>query len=571
MLIRRALLFSLLFLCFAAASVDAQRTSTPSPTPRRGAVNRTRVRNVVRGLQLNAAADEYLPACWTPSASVSAWNVANPLTSGQLTDLSFLSRGDDVVMRIAEAIFPAICSTEALTGAVVISPGGATLPALSWTYDGTPPHYEGFTDPYNVAQLPLAAYRQPGVWRLSVSGPQPYEIQIRVPAPSGPFALLDPINGGYLIGGFTPGENVLGVLYSSLNDDLQDAFEFTVDANGYGSIDGHRFEPPAALYLVGDRGSGWYYPFGTVLFGGDRTDIPGIEDGVQPDEMYALLRSVYFDASSPPPVAQAATCGGVTLRLAVGGQARRAGNTNVRIRNNPSRSATQIGLINNTTPVSVLAGPQCVSGVPWWQVNYNGIVGWAAEAADGLTLLAPVGSAPPPANNVPPGGNVPTLVPTVRFVPTDTPVFIPTDPPVVSTGTLDFGAAPNFGSVDLTSGFSPDPYAVGLVSGGSVDVSYLGGACVGYATAAPDFRLHYTSGGFSLLRIYFVGGGDTTLIINDPFGGWHCSDDSFGALNPSLDFGSPASGQYDIWVGSYSVGTSVSGTLYVTEQEGNHP
>jgi hypothetical protein len=467
-------------------------------------------------------------------------------------------------MRITEAIFPAICSTEALSGAVAVSPEGSSTPALTWTYDGTPPHYEGFFDPYNVAQLPLAAYRQPGVWRLSVTGPQPYEIQIRVPAASGPFALLDPINGGYVVGGFVPGEHVLGVLYSSLNDDLQDAFEFDVNANGYGSIDGHRFEPPAALYLVGDRGNGRYYPGGTVLFGGDRTDIPGIEDGVQPSEMYALLRSAYFDASSPPSGSDspATTCGGFTLRLAVGGQARRAGNTNVRIRSNPSRSATQVGLINSATPVSVLDGPQCVSGVPWWQVNYNGIIGWAAEAADGLTLLAPVGSGAPPTNNVPPAGNVPT----------NTPVFVPTDTVVVApTGRLDFGATPNYGSADLTSGFSPDPYAIGLTSGGGVDVSYLGGSCLGYATSAPDFRLHYTSGAFALLRIYFVGGGDTTLIINDPSGGWHCIDDSFGTLNPSLDFGSPASGQYDIWVGSYSADAFVSGTLYITEVEGNHP
>lgn len=286
--------------------------------------------------------------------------------------------------------------------------------------------------------------------------------------------------------------------------------------------------------------------------------------------------TLFLEISAPPPtptlvsIPSTIECGGYTTRLTRGGQAQRSRGNNVRIRSNPSRSAQQIGTINSNTAVAVLDGPQCVDNVPWWQVNYNGVIGWAAEAADGLTLLVPVGSAPP-ANNPPAGntGNVPTIVPTVPFVPTNPPVFIPTEVPPAPAGTLNYGASPNYGTVDLVSGFSPDPYPVGITSGGSVDVAYLG--CVGYATFAPDFRLYYTGGSFPLLRIYFIGSGDTTLIINDPGGGWHCIDDSYGTTNPSLDFSSPMSGQYDIWVGSYSAGVNVGGTLYITELDGNHP
>ena len=139
-------------------------------------------------------------------------------------------------------------------------------------------------------------------------------------------------------------------------------------------------------------------------------------------------------------------------------------------------------------------------------------------------------------------------------------------------GQLDYSQEPNYGSTALTSGFAPDPVSVSVTSGGDVDASYLGSGCSGYATSAPDFGVNYTSGAFPTLRFYFVASsGDTTLIINSPNGTWYCVDDSFGTLNPTIDFQAPSSGRYDVWVGSYSSGDFVSGTLYVTENTSNHP
>ena len=111
-----------------------------------------------------------------------------------------------------------------------------------------------------------------------------------------------------------------------------------------------------------------------------------------------------------------------------------------------------------------------------------------------------------------------------------------------------------------------------MTIGGPVDVSYLGSSCSGFATAAPDLRINFGGGGSSLLRAYFVGSnGDTTLVVNDPYGNFYCVDDSFGTVNPTIDFNNPAGGTYDIWIGSYASGTTVSGTLYVTAASGNHP
>jgi hypothetical protein len=135
-----------------------------------------------------------------------------------------------------------------------------------------------------------------------------------------------------------------------------------------------------------------------------------------------------------------------------------------------------------------------------------------------------------------------------------------------SVAGLDFSAPPNFGSVQLAPGFTPDPHAVEILSGGVVDVfgTLAEDGCAGYATQAPDFSLEWTADGGSLLRILVVAEDDTTLIVNDPFGGWSCNDDT-DSFNPMVEFQNPTSGRYDIWIGSYESTAFVEGTLYITE------
>ena len=202
---------------------------------------------------------------------------------------------------------------------------------------------------------------------------------------------------------------------------------------------------------------------------------------------------------------------------------------------------------------------------------------------------------PPSETPLPPTAK-PTLTPS-PIPPTLTPTFTPTTAPTWSGGIiiatlhifvpiitlnpiiivpldpkLDYTANPNYGETSLSAGFSPDPYSVGMTSGGDVNVSYLGGGCSGFATTSPDLRINFGGGGASLLRLYFVGSnGDSTMIINDPYGNFYCVDDSFGTVNPTIDFNNPAGGSYDVWVGSYASGTFVSGTFYITASSGNHP
>lgn len=134
------------------------------------------------------------------------------------------------------------------------------------------------------------------------------------------------------------------------------------------------------------------------------------------------------------------------------------------------------------------------------------------------------------------------------------------------------GSSSNFGRHALRGGFVPDPYTVRITSGGSLDASSLGlgSGCRGYVTRQPDYILDYADAA-SFLRFYATASGDTTLVINDAAGDWHCNDDSHEGLNPTVDIRNPPSGQYDIWVGSYRAGENIRSTLHITELRSRHP
>lgn len=242
----------------------------------------------------------------------------------------------------------------------------------------------------------------------------------------------------------------------------------------------------------------------------------------------------------------------------------------INVRSGPSTTFPAIAQLPNNQ-VALVVGR--LPDGSWYQVNYSGLTGWISGSViivGGLCGSVPNVTPTP----VPPNitvTQIPSLTPTATATATlpPTATLTPTSPPPMPT--LNFSLPPNYGSTALTSGFVPDPFAVGITSGGSVNVSYLGAGCTGFATSAPDFSVNYTSGAFPLLRFYFIGNGDSTMIINGPSGSYFCNDDSFGTLNPTIDFNNPQSGRYDVWIGSFAQGNFIPGTLYVTESSGNSP
>ena len=121
----------------------------------------------------------------------------------------------------------------------------------------------------------------------------------------------------------------------------------------------------------------------------------------------------------------------------------------------------------------------------------------------------------------------------------------------------------NSGSIGLASGFTPDPYVVNVVAGGNINGANLPGSCTGMISDAPDVELTFSAGSLPLV-FRTISGSDTTLIINDPNGNWVCDDDSYGDGDAQVRFAKPASGTYDVWIGTFSGGTAPA-TLQITE------
>lgn len=126
----------------------------------------------------------------------------------------------------------------------------------------------------------------------------------------------------------------------------------------------------------------------------------------------------------------------------------------------------------------------------------------------------------------------------------------------------------NFGTVNLTPGFMPDPHAEAGTSGGQSEAQRLNAACRGFIASNPD-HIFNAQGRFNFLRVFAVSSGDTTLVIQTPDGQLRCNDDTYGR-NPSLEGAWPA-GTYRIWVGSYSRGTQSAYQLYFSELQSSTP
>ncbi len=110
---------------------------------------------------------------------------------------------------------------------------------------------------------------------------------------------------------------------------------------------------------------------------------------------------------------------------------------------------------------------------------------------------------------------------------------------------------PVSGTLNLDPALGEQRFDTSIVAGGNIDADRLGSDCAGEIADAPGMRLNYGTGG-DLLRIIATSDTDTSLVVRTPDGEWLCNDDAMGGLNPILSLNSPASGEYNIWVGIVS-------------------
>ena len=63
------------------------------------------------------------------------------------------------------------------------------------------------------------------------------------------------------------------------------------------------------------------------------------------------------------------------------------------MRDQPSTSGAQVGQIPGGSTFDVLDGPFCAEGYNWWQVDYDGTVGYTVEGGGGDYFVEPVAAA----------------------------------------------------------------------------------------------------------------------------------------------------------------------------------
>jgi hypothetical protein len=86
-----------------------------------------------------------------------------------------------------------------------------------------------------------------------------------------------------------------------------------------------------------------------------------------------------------------ANCPGfLPSRLIVNMQGRVTPGLPNRLREQPSLSSREITTVPGSAVFSVLSGPVCDPvGIAWWQINYNGVVGWTGEGQGNTYWLEP--------------------------------------------------------------------------------------------------------------------------------------------------------------------------------------
>ena len=96
--------------------------------------------------------------------------------------------------------------------------------------------------------------------------------------------------------------------------------------------------------------------------------------------------------------------------------------------------------------------------------------------------------------------------------------------------------------------------------------------CTGFVSDTPDYVFEW-SGETDVLRLFFEGDGDATLIVATPDSGFVCNDDAYayGTLNPLVDILNPAAGRYSVFVGHLNPAEPVSGSLTIIESTETAP
>ncbi len=120
-------------------------------------------------------------------------------------------------------------------------------------------------------------------------------------------------------------------------------------------------------------------------------------------------------------------------------------------------------------------------------------------------------------------------------------------------------------SVSLTTNFFPDPrqrdYEIVPVEAAEPYIY-----CTGFFPPQPALELQFQAG--NLYDLYFFArgydGADLVMGVVTPEGEVLCNDDGWYELNPRIVVGTPSSGRYLVWIGTYT-GAPATARLFISE------
>lgn len=182
-----------------------------------------------------------------------------------------------------------------------------------------------------------------------------------------------------------------------------------------------------------------------------------------------------------------------------------------------------------------------------------GSPGVIADATIGFSEVGALASTPRTAPSPPVTAPRPTPAP--RPAPTPPVVQDPLAPSVAKAlGSMSNAQdAPVYGYAILNADFAYDPRVIDVMAGGSEANPLSGAGCTGFVGIGPDAVIDYTAGSLPV-TISAAASQDLSLVVLTPNGSYYCDDDSGENNNPRIDFASPESGQYRVWVGTYASG-----------------
>ena len=143
------------------------------------------------------------------------------------------------------------------------------------------------------------------------------------------------------------------------------------------------------------------------------------------------------------------------------------------------------------------------------------------------------------------------------------PVIVAHQPVVVSQFAFNVSQYQN--TVEIQTGFEPDPYTMRGVAAGRIASRQLGmpDACPGFWTNQPQHVVSLPYG-MRYFRVDTISRQDTTLAIVTPDGQVWCDDDGAGNYNARLEGQFPA-GTYAVYVGTYQRGRRANYAIQLTE------